>query len=251
MKPVIILLASGVLLASCGVGGRLANVGRAPKMTPVADIAVPAVEPSLGSQGASHRGGALPAGEAAAPSASLYRTGVRAFFRDQRASSVGDIVTVKINIADKADVNNTTQRSRTGGETAGVPALLGLEKGAKFLPGSPDPAKLVEASSSSTSSGSGTTARAEKIDMTVAAIVTDVLPNGNLVIRGRQEVRVNFELRELIITGIVRPEDISRDNSIRHSQIAEARISYGGRGQISDAQQARWGQQIYDALFPF
>ena len=87
--------------------------------------------------------------------------------------------------------------------------------------------------------------------MTLSAIVTDVMPNGNLVVRGRQEMRVNYELRELVVTGIVRPQDVSRDNSVPHSKIAEARISYGGRGQISDAQQARWGQQIYDALFPF
>jgi flagellar L-ring protein precursor FlgH len=187
---------------------------------------------------------------AAAPNASLFRTGAGAFFRDQRAGRVGDILTIRINVADKAAVDNTTTRSRSGSEKSGITALLGLETPIANLTGT-DPSTLVDTNSTSQSSGAGNTSRSETINMTIAATVVGVMPNGNLVIRGKQEVRVNFELRELVVTGIVRPEDIARDNSIRHSQIAEARISYGGRGQLTDAQQARWGQQIYDALFPF
>ena len=167
-------------------------------------------------------------------------------FNDQRASRVGDILTVEINIADKAEFGNSTLRSRNGSESVGIAALLGLQT---ILPG--DPSQAVDASSTSQSGGQGRTSRSETINMTMAAIVTDVLPNGNLMIRGRQEMRVNFELRELIVTGIVRPTDIGRDNVIQHGKIAEARISYGGRGQLTDVQQARWGQQIYEALFPF
>jgi flagellar L-ring protein FlgH len=208
------------------------------------------LEASLGRQGSATRDGS--AAPAAAPSASLFRTGAGAFFRDQRAGRVGDILTVRIKIADRADVGNTTTRSRTGSEKAGVAALLGLENPlSRFLPGPVDPSKLVEAGSTSKSDGSGSISRSETINMTVAATVVGVLPNGNLAIRGRQEMRVNYELREMVISGIVRPEDVARDNSIAHTQIAEARISYGGRGRLSDAQQDRWGQQIYDALFPF
>lgn len=247
-----LLLMAG--LSGCGAVGRLEQVGRAPKLTPPpADPVAPVIEPSLGNEAAAHRAGAHDrARPAEAPSASLFRTGAGAFFHDQRASRAGDILTIRINIADKAVLDNSTTRSRTGAETAGLTSLLGLESQlVKVLPGHPDPSKLVDSNSNSTSSGAGNTARSEQINTTVAAIVTDVLPNGNLMVQGRQEVRVNFELRELIVSGIVRPEDIARDNSILHSQIAEARISYGGRGQLTDAQQARWGQQIYDALFPF
>ena len=252
MKKIMLLLALGAL-SGCGAVGRLSNVGKAPKLTTADPIAAPTVERSLGLQGAANRNGAPPTGAAPpSASASLFRTGAGAFFRDQRAGRVGDILTVRINIADKAAVDNVTTRSRSGSETSGVAALLGLQNPlAKLLPGQVDPAKLVDASSTSQSNGSGNTSRSETINMTVAASVVGVMPNGNLLIRGRQEVRVNFELRELVVSGIVRPEDIARDNSIRHSQIAEARISYGGRGQLTETQQARWGQQIYDALFPF
>jgi flagellar L-ring protein precursor FlgH len=247
-----LILAALVPLAACGTAERLANVGRAPKMSPIEDVAAPAYEPSLGNQGYAFRtpNGAAPA--EAQPSSSLFRTGSRAFFRDQRAARVGDILTVEINIADKAEVDNTTTRTRTNTENAQLPALLGLESQlSKLLPNAVDPNNLVNAGSQSRSTGNGQTQRKEEIELTLAAIVTGVLPNGNLVIRGRQEVRVNFEVRELVIAGIVRPEDISRSNTIQHTQIAEARVSYGGRGQLTDVQQARYGQQIYDALFPF
>jgi flagellar L-ring protein precursor FlgH len=241
------------LLTGCGAVGRLKTVGKAPALSPAEAGPSPVLQASLGRQGSAERAGMdeKPA-PPVVPSASLFRTGAGAFFRDQRAGRVGDILTVRINIADRADVGNTTSRARTGSESAGVSALLGLQTPlAKFLPGSVDPAKLVAADSTSKSDGSGSISRKENINMTIAATVVGVLPNGNLAIRGRQEVRVNYELRELVISGIVRPEDIARDNSIPHTQIAEARISYGGRGRLSDAQQDRWGQQIYDALFPF
>ncbi len=253
MKRLVPLLLAVTMLSGCGAVGRLKAVGKAPKMSPPEQVAAPAVESSLGLQGAYNRLPPPAAMEPAPiPSASLFRTGSGAFFRDQRAGRIGDILMVRINIADKAAVDNTTTRTRGGSEQSGIASLLGLEAPlAKLLPGAVDPSKLVDTSSTSQSNGAGTTTRSETISMTMAATVVGVMPNGNLLIRGKQEVRVNFELRELVVSGMVRPEDIARDNSIRHSQIAEARISYGGRGQLTDAQQARWGQQIYDALFPF
>lgn len=253
MKRVIPFVIAIMLLSGCGSLAKLKMVGRAPKMSPAESVPSPALQTSLGRQGSADRAGVeekVPV--PVAPSASLFRTGAGAFFRDQRAGRVGDILTVRIKIDDRADVGNTTSRSRTGSEKSGLSALLGLESPlTKFLPGSVDPSKLVAADSASKSDGSGSISRKETINMTIAATVIGVLPNGNLAIRGKQEVRVNYELRELVISGIVRPEDIARDNSIPHTQIAEARISYGGRGRLTDAQQDRWGQQIYDALFPF
>jgi flagellar L-ring protein precursor FlgH len=259
-KTIPLLLMSAAALSGCGAVGRLKAVGKVPPMTAIDQSPVDQVERSIGDSGSSQRRSpgmmaaqALPQAQAQAQapqvqSSSLFRVGGGSFLGDQRAARVGDILTIRINIADKAQVGNNTSRSRTGSESAGVASLLGLQK---LLPNSIDPGNLASTNSKSTSQGGGNIDRSETINMTMSAIVTSVLPNGNLVIRGRQEVRVNYELRELIVTGIVRPQDISRDNSIRHSQIAEARISYGGRGQLSDAQQARWGQQIYDALFPF
>ena len=250
MARLMAVLLATALLSGCGSFGRLATIGKLPKMSPPEAGPAPVLEASLGRQGSADRSGKAEPSTAA--SASLFRTGAGAFFRDQRAGRVGDILTVRIKIADRADVGNSTSRSRTGSEKSGIAALLGLESPlAKVLPGAVNPAKLVETGSTSTSDGSGSISRSETINMTVAATVVGVLPNGNLAIRGRQEVRVNYELRELVISGLVRPEDIARDNSIPHTQIAEARISYGGRGRLSDAQQDRWGQQIYDALFPF
>lgn len=247
---ILILTGAALSLAACGTAERVANIGRAPKFTPIENVAAPAVEASIAQQGLT--GQPSRSTETAQSGTSLWRTGARAFFRDQRAAKTGDIVTVNINIADRAQVANTTSRTRTNSEKAGMPNFLGLEsKLNKVLPNAVDPSSLIDGSSASNSTGTGQVQRSETINLTVAAVVTGVLPNGNLAIQGRQEVRVNFEVRELVIAGIVRPEDISRDNTINHTQIAEARISYGGRGQLTDVQQARYGQQLYDALFPF
>jgi len=181
---------------------------------------------------------------------SLWRNGSRAFFKDQRAAQVGDILTVTVNITDKAAIANETQRSRENKEDSGVTDFAGSKlltgNAAKVMPG-----RVLTADSSASSDGKGSVNRQEALQTNVAAVVTQVLPNGNLVVEGKQEIRVNFEIRELIVAGIVRPEDIQSDNTIDSSKIAQARIAYGGRGQITDVQQPRYGQQVLDVLLPF
>src|SRR5262249_36398652 len=175
---------------------------------------------------------------------SLWRNGSRAFFKDQRAHQVGDILTVTVNITDKAVVANETQRSRQNKEDSGIDNFFG--KGKVPIMNAAVPTRIFTADSTSSSDGKGSVNRNETLTTNVAGVVMQVLPNGNLVIEGKQEIRVNFEIRELIVAGIVRPEDIQSDNTIDSSKIAEARIAYGGRGQITDVQQPRYGQQVLD-----
>ncbi len=192
-----------------------------------------------------------PISEVQAPN-SLWRSGARSFFNDQRASKIGDILTVNIEISDSAQVNNTTARSRTSSTDTSVDALLGAETLIqKALPGSPSLSPGVNFGSNTASNGTGSVNRQEKVNLTVAAVITDRLPNGNLVIGGSQEVRINNELRELLVSGVIRPEDIAADNTIEHTKIAEARISYGGRGDISQVQRDKYGKLIYDQITPF
>lgn len=183
---------------------------------------------------------------------SLWRAGARTFFADQRAGRVGDILTVQIDIDDSAKTINSTSSSRTSGTTAGMPHLLGLESSlGRILPGGYDPANAIEVGSKTANAGAGAVNRAEKISLTVAAVVTGVLPNGNMTIQGTQEVRTNTDIRQLTVAGIVRPEDITAANTIRHTQIAEARISYGGRGDISRVQKTPAGQSLIERFSPF
>ncbi len=232
-------------VSGCAVADRLSDVGAAPALSSIANpTAQPGYQPvSL----------PMPTPERASyqPN-SLWRSGARAFFKDQRASRIGDILTVRINIADEASVDNETSRTRTNSEDAGLDSFLGYEAALNsVLPEAVVAGSLADFDSASSSVGTGTVDRKEEIDLTVAAVVTQLLPNGNMVIEGRQEVRVNFEVRELLVTGVIRPEDITASNTIAHTQIAEARISYGGRGHITDVQQPRYGQQVFDILMPF
>ncbi|MES2034169.1 MAG: flagellar basal body L-ring protein FlgH [Pseudomonadota bacterium] len=191
-------------------------------------------------------------GPQAASANSLWRVGARTFFGDQRAARVGDILTVQIDIDDSARTQNNTSTSRAAGTSMGVPHFFGLESSlGKFLPGGFDPSAMIETGSTSNKAGAGAVTRSEKISLTVAAVVTGVLPNGNMVIQGTQEVMTNGEVRRLTVSGLVRPEDISAANTIRHSQIAEARIAYGGRGDISRVQRTPAGQGLVEAFSPF
>ena len=184
---------------------------------------------------------------------SLWRSGARAFFKDNRAKVVGDILTVKLNLSDSAVLANKTERDRDDSEDTNVTSLLGYETTAfnTFLPDSVDPTSLLSFDSVHSTKGDGDINRSETISLTFAAVVTQILPNGHLAILGRQEIRVNKELRELLVRGVVRPEDIESDNTVTHEKIAEMRVAYGGRGTLSDLQQPRWGTQLWDIIFPF
>jgi flagellar L-ring protein precursor FlgH len=183
---------------------------------------------------------------------SLWTSGRQSLLGDRRAGRRGDILTVVIEIDDSAEISNSSERERNGSESMGITGLFGLpERVDERLPAGASMADAVGANGSSQSSGSGAVRRNEQLTLRVAATVTDVLDNGILRIEGSQEVRVNYEIRELLVSGYVRPEDISRQNEVAYDRIAAARISYGGRGHISDLQQPRYGQQIADILLPF
>jgi flagellar L-ring protein precursor FlgH len=229
-------------LVGCSTFDRLAGLGEPP---PLAAIENPTTQAGYKPV---HMPMPTPQPASYSPN-SLWRNGSRAFFKDQRAHQVGDILTVTVNLNDKAVIANETQRSRKNEEDSGVDHLFGAKK--VPIMNTAIPTKIFTADSNSSSDGKGSVNRSEALVTNVAAVVTQVLPNGNLVVEGKQEVRVNFEIRELIVAGIVRPEDIQSDNTIDSSKIAEARIAYGGRGQITDVQQPRYGQQVLDVLLPF
>lgn len=232
-------------VSACSTIDRLTQVGSTPQLT---EIRNPAQEPN-------YRPVSLPMPQADPDNRhanSLWRPGARAFFKDQRAAVTGDILTVVIDINDKAELTNSTARSRTNRENSALNGLLGFEANLnKILPNQVDNTNLLGLEGSTVNNGAGQIDREEEIELKVAAIVTQVLPNGNLVIHGRQEVRVNYEVRELQIAGVIRREDITSTNTISYEKIAEARIAYGGRGHITDVQQPRYGNQVIDILFPF
>ncbi len=248
IRPGLMLIA---LLATSGCGGRLENIGRAPEITAPNTTQEHAamMSPGDGLPVVESTRGAVP--ERVLP-ASLWNGGPGSLLGDRRAMDRGDILTVVIEIDDSAEISNSSQRARSGSEDLSIPNLLGIPQ--RIQGRLPEGATLdpaVGVSSSSSSSGNGSVRRNERLELRVAATIVEVLPNGVVAIQGTQEVRVNFELRELTVTGFVRPEDISRLNEITYDKIASARISYGGRGQISDVQQPRYGQQIADAVLPF
>jgi flagellar L-ring protein precursor FlgH len=243
MKPwtLVWLAIAAASLIGCGTLSRLSEVGRDPKMTPAEDptkdpkwrpvsMPMPARQPSPSDTSA------------------LWRSGSRAFFKDQRAAQVGDIITVLVSMNDAANLKNVTSAARSSAESGGIPNFFGLET---MLPKAVNPSTLISASSSNSNTGTGQIQRTEAVTLRLAGIVIQVLPNGNLVVAASQEFMVNSELRELRVTGVIRPQDIASDNTVLHDRMAEARIAYGGKGQLTDLQRARWGQQMMDILMPF
>ncbi|MBL8642856.1 MAG: flagellar basal body L-ring protein FlgH [Rhodospirillaceae bacterium] len=237
----IAVLMAGTALSGCSTAEKLSRIGQPPALSGVTNPTQerdyrPVTMP-------------MPTPIALEPAAnSLWRPGARAFFKDQRAKEIGDVMTVVVNIQnERAQLSNETTRTRSnGGETVNINNFLNQD----IVPGAIS-APAIDFNSNSNYAGTGQIQRDENINIRLAAVVLQVLPNGNLAIAGRQEVRVNSELRELQVAGVIRPEDIRSDNTISWDKIAEARISYGGRGTLSDVQQPRYGQQIFDVIFPF
>lgn len=245
-KLLYLMLVSSMLGGCTSTLDKLDDIGKPPKM---AEVANPTEE-------AAYKPMTWPTPETAPPpkqyANSLWQPGARAFFRDQRAARVGDILRVNVKIGDKAEVDNATERKRDTTDSLAAPTVFGLEnKIFNLLPGKANPTKLMDVTGATNSKGNGSVKRKETIETQIAALITQVLPNGNFVIDGKQEMRINFEIREVSVKGVVRPEDIRSDNTVDSSQIAESRITYGGRGQITDMQQPRWGNQVVETLSPF
>jgi flagellar L-ring protein precursor FlgH len=242
MRSVLLAAMATSLLNGCAAWDKIKDIGQQPPLSAVDNPTArpgykPVQMPMPAAQPASYN-----------PN-SLWRNGSRAFFKDQRAHQIGDILTVTINFTDKANVANETQRTRTTSEDSGITNFFGKPK--VPIMNTPTPTRILTTDSNMSADGKGTITRSEALQTNVAAVVTQVLPNGNLVVEGKQEIRVNFEIRELIVAGIVRPEDIQSDNTIDSSKIAQARIAYGGRGQVTDIQQDPYGQQLMQVLLPF
>ena len=233
----VLLLGAVASLSACSAVDRIKQIDGGPQLAPISNPtpqlpALPMPPASTEPRGAS----------------SLWQPGARSFFHDPRASRIGDVITVNVSVADAAKLSNTTSRARTNSESANLTNFFGLEKA---LPSSMDPASLVNMGSANSNVGAGSIDRSESVSLTLAALVTQLLPNGNLVIGGHQQMKVNAELRDLTVTGIVRTEDITNANTVDLSQIAEARIAYGGQGTSSDVQTPRYGSQLFDILMPW
>ena len=231
------LLLAGVSLTACSAVDRIRNIGEAPRLDAVGNPAgTKIVDEIPRPQPITHIDN------------SLWQPGAQSFFHDPRAMHIGDVITVNVTVADTAKLSNTTSRSRANSDDANLTNFFGLENA---LPSSINPASVVKMGSDTSNVGAGSVQRNETINMTLAALVAQVLPNGNLVIDGHQQVRVNNELRDMRLSGIVRREDITQNNTVNLSQIAEARVNYGGRGLVTDMQQPRYGSQLFDILMPW
>jgi len=247
-KTTSLLLSSALLLTGCQMAERLAETGNTPPLTRVQNPAdVPGYTPVTMPMPAP-TGAPFTAQER---SNSLWQSGSKAFFKDQRAKNIGDILTILIDISDDtATLENKTERKRDSKENMTLTEFFNVPQ--KLAGAYMDRTNTLAALENNPSTkGEGKVDRKEKVKTKVVATVMQILPNGNLVVKGRQEIRLNYEVRELDIAGVVRPQDISSENTIPLEKIAEARFSYGGRGQIDDMQHPGWGQEILDVIAPY
>ena len=239
-----------LILSSCGSTiDKLSRIGKAPEFT---KLELPALDRAPQEESLKHTRTEIAGEQMNNRANSLWSPGSNNFFRNKHNWKLGDIITVKVNITDSATVANSTQHNRKGSETVGIPQVMGLEKKiAQTLSADGNATNLIGTNNQHQHQGSGNISRKEAISTGISAVVTQILPNGNLLIQGKQEVRINNELREVTVAGIIRPKDISDANTIKSEQMAEARISYGGRGTVSDVQEPRIGNQVIDILSPF
>ncbi len=246
MKKIILIILMTSSLTGCGIFGRLQNIGKKPELSPIEN---PTTQPDY--MPVSQPMPEMP--KQAASANSLWQKGSSGFFKDLRASQVGDILTVKISAKDAALMENETEQNREdNSDSMSINAFAGFEKNIETaFPSGADSSDMLDITSNREISGDGKIDRKENIEMTLAATVVQVLPNGNLVLQGTQEIRVNYEVRQLSVIGIARRADISADNTIESSKIADLRVSYGGEGVISEVQQPRYGRQFIDIVAPF
>ena len=245
IRQIVAVTLATAVLTGCNAFSRVSQIGETPPLTTIQDpktqpgyqpVSLPMPTPIVSERQPN----------------SLWKAGSRAFFKDQRAAQVGDILTVLVNFDDKAQFNNETQLQRTTNEQDTMPNVLGFEgQIGKILPKGFNAASAVNVTGATNNDGKATINRQEQVTLEVAALVTQVLPNGNLVVQGHQEIRVNYEVRDLQVTGVLRPQDISAINTVALDKLAEARVSYGGRGQLTNTQQPRYGEQLLDILAPF
>lgn len=239
----VLLLSSGV--SGCNLFTRLSQVGEPPELTLISD-------PTLVD---GYRPVSMPMPYPETPNTnvnSLWQTGSRAFFKDQRAGRVGDILTVFVRINDQSNINTTYQASRQTTQTSSMTNLFGFESELhKFLPAPVNNTALTNLASNPNVNSTGKINRQDQLTFKMAATIIQVLPNGTFVIQGRQEVRIGTDARLIDLRGIIRREDISSDNTIDYEKISEARISYGLKGDIADTNQVPWGVQALNRALPF
>lgn len=248
-KPTLSILTtilSGCVLSGCsGLATRLSNVGDPPNISQVQNptlvggyrpvsMPMPDPEPSRSNMN------------------SLWQTGSRAFFKDQRANRVGDVITVLVDLQDKSKVDSNNTYNRSAAHKSNLAKFFGFEsKFTSIFPKEVDPTSLTDTSSNSQKTGRGLLDRKDTLSLKIGATIIQILPNGNLVIQGRQEILFETELRVVEVKGVIRREDVSSNNTIPYEKISEARIAYGGRGDVSDVGAVPWAQQTLNRVMPW